>query len=174
MPAFNNAVNLPLFQIELIENDTSVEQRQVVAALEWDSVYAAHSDSLEHQSISREHYVAIAKSLILDVGETQIDVITQRGLGIWVRRSTLGLDLLPLRVDVVKFYKYLATDSNLKELESVILELEREGEICAIPLKNEFFFCRTNESPLSSLDNRSWRSAIGEHFESHVSWLSAI
>lgn len=174
MPTINTAGRLALIHPEPHETDISGEQRQVVAALEWDSIYYVHKGLLEHLSISREHYVEIAKSLTLDAGESLIAAITKRGLGIWGRRSTLGLDLLPIHVDVVKFYKYLATDIHLQELETFVIELERERQICAIPLNTGFFFCRTKESHLSSLDDRAWRSAIGERLEGRMSWLSAI
>jgi hypothetical protein len=161
-------------QSDLTDSEPTLDDRAVQATLEWDAVYTSHRQILDDLRIDQESYVAISGVLIEKPGLPLIRLIENQNLGVWQSRSTLSLNLLPLSINVAKFYKYLVTDKNLRDLVSVVHDLEKRGEIFGLEIKSGVFFYRSTTSDMSRLSPKEWHFAIGEYFESQVSWLSAI
>jgi hypothetical protein len=149
------------------------ERAVIIAAMEWESVEVCAREQLRDLRVGRDEYVAIASGLNLEQGLALKDLVVKYGIGVWFSRQSVGLYLLPLDVDIEKFYKYLATARRLQEVEDFVLSLEDLGEIQTLPVGESNFFYRSPTSGLSSYDSSEWRRVVGEQMRGQLSWLPA-
>lgn len=153
------------------------EQRAVMAALEWDSLYSEESSTLEDLGIDREAYLAMAMRIRIEPGFSLKRFILERVIFVTNNPELVALQMLVPVMGPDKALSYIFSFPDGTDRAKETQELIHQGHIKECVLGDGrfcFYMPFPQNHELSDQDVRAWHASLVQHYLNNLSGLSTL
>lgn len=152
--------------------------RSVMAALEWDSIYGRNTDAFDSLMIEKQDYIALARSVRLQPGESLSNYVLELGLGVSPFGHEVAIKILSSTLGPLRTFKALVRPSIEQGLIRALRDISQSTDLLSVHVigPGKIFFARCARRGNLSVrdDNRMWEEAVVDLLFRHVPGLSSL